>query len=394
MFGVGNNGSSSASVDSNQEVQKLRMQIQQLRTENAQLKEEAKNLGQCQVQKGLQADLINELLQGTLEDIVVVQADMNDNVNKAQVIADSSQLALDSMDGLGKITESINLSLSDIIESANKSRDTATNLHKSVEDIASVIDLIKSVSDQINLLALNAAIEAARAGEHGRGFAVVADEVRKLAEKTQKATAEVEMNINLLKQNANEMTSQSEQVEKVSVESSEHITGFLEQFSQIKEKAATSTANSKAIVTETFVSLVKLDHVAFKLNGYKEIFAHSGKKLSDHFSCRLGKWVAGKGRELFGNNPAFAKIDTPHSNVHNNMNEAIEIASIPETEENNKRIIEKCQIAERSSEQLFNIFKEMVEYSRSMSGIQNLPNTQVAPAVSQEQKQDPQETKA
>ena len=36
---------------------------------------------------------------------------------------------------------------------------------------------------------------------HGRGFAVVADEVRKLAERTQKATSEVEANISVLKQN-------------------------------------------------------------------------------------------------------------------------------------------------------------------------------------------------
>lgn len=112
-----------------------------------------------------------------------------------------------------KITESMGV-VHDITGHAKSGESSIISMQGSMEKIndgslrmTSIIEIINSISDKINLLSLNAAIEAARAGDAGRGFAVVADEISKLADQTAVSLKEID---GLIKMNIGEISRGSE----------------------------------------------------------------------------------------------------------------------------------------------------------------------------------------
>ncbi len=127
-----------------------------------------------------------------------------DNTHSATLAAETAkESGLKAKQGGEVVKETVEgmIKIADVV---NKSATTVAALGKSSDQIGEIVQVIDDIADQTNLLALNAAIEAARAGDQGRGFAVVADEVRKLAERTTKATKEIETMIKKIQKDTNE----------------------------------------------------------------------------------------------------------------------------------------------------------------------------------------------
>ena len=160
------------------------------------------------------------------------------------------------------------------------------SLAGNAQQVGSILDVIRNISEQTNLLALNAAIEAARAGEQGRGFAVVADEVRTLAGKTAASTEETQKMINQLQEEVRlsvEAINESKKLTVKGAEASDKATDSLVSISHGISQISDMNI-LVATATEEQASVVKVINSNIEeINDINTLTAETSKQLSD--SC-------------------------------------------------------------------------------------------------------------
>ncbi len=301
-------------------------------------------------------------VQNVAEMSETVSQSTREAAGTAEACRDKSGIASQAMGDIREAFASLEARMNNLSEAANH-----------IGDIARTID---EISNQVKLLALNATIEAARAGEAGRGFAVVAAEVKTLSEQTSKATDTIRGRLETLQEEMTEMnaamtTSRTriqegdEAVSEVSDGVSTITMGITEVDQQMasianmldeQRKATTdisrnigdiaSIAGRNRQDVETLVKLIsqsehhindqfaelephaprgyvveraKSDHVLWKKRLAERMVGMNSldpKELSDHHSCRLGKWYDKVNDPMVADQPSFKALAEPHKEVH------------------------------------------------------------------------------
>lgn len=165
----------------------------------------AHDLAELSRDTAAQTALQQEQATGIAASMHEISTAVEDISHTTQIAAADARRAEQNAHAGGQTINGAVESIQLLIQARRATVNRITGLGQASEAIGKVVQLIDDIANQTSLLALNASIESARAGEHGRGFAVVAVEVRRLAERTSKATREIDATVRIIQKVTSEV---------------------------------------------------------------------------------------------------------------------------------------------------------------------------------------------
>jgi methyl-accepting chemotaxis protein len=105
--------------------------------------------------------------------------------------------------GLAAATQTLHIS-KEVTELYGRLQQGLLELKDKNSNSRQILDLLQSISRETHLLSLNASIEAAGAGQFGERFGVIAQEVKNLAERSNRSSAEVALQLKEAELSVNE----------------------------------------------------------------------------------------------------------------------------------------------------------------------------------------------
>ncbi len=219
-------------------------------------------------------------------------------------VADIQQSLL----GVSKTLRSEKNNMFRLTETSNESRQSIDRISTAFVSIASDTAAMSSLVDRLNYIAsdIHHIITDTKKSTQTKSMAGTITQVVELIESFQSET------LNASKQ-THSMVISTDNFIRIGVSAKEQLNEMISISSRMESVIKESALKS-------FVEVVKVDHLLWKLDVYKVFMGVSEKspdEFADHTFCRLGQWYyQGEGYHNFSKLDGYAAIESPHKSVH------------------------------------------------------------------------------